>query len=112
MSSCIFCKIVKGEIPSTKVYEDEHVLAFKDINPIAKIHLLFVNKEHTSDIADLLVKDPKQVVQIFSAIQNHCKASGLEQKSFRIFTNKGSEAGQTVFHTHFHLISSDGSGRI
>ncbi|MFN8370063.1 MAG: HIT domain-containing protein [Bacteriovoracaceae bacterium] len=89
MSSCLFCKILKGEIPSSKVYEDDNVYAFKDIKPLASIHILFINKDHTADVSELINKDVEQVTQIFLAIKNYTKESGLEKKSFRIFTNKG-----------------------
>lgn len=104
MDNCIFCKIVKGDIPSTKVFEDEHVFAFKDLHPLAPIHLLFVSKRHTSDINHMATVDHEHIGNVFKAIATYTKDSGLDQKGFRVVTNSGKDSGQTVFHTHFHVL--------
>jgi histidine triad (HIT) family protein len=109
-SDCIFCKIIEGQIPSTKVYEDEKVLAFKDLHPQAAQHYLFIHKGHTSDINHLMTTEPEQIKDIFSAIQQFSYQQGLEEKGFRVVTNLGPHAGQTVFHTHFHLVSGEPLG--
>jgi histidine triad (HIT) family protein len=107
MSDCLFCKIVKGEVPSDKVYENENVLAFKDIYPQAKEHFLFIHKSHTKDIEELIDNDPSQITDIFKAISNFTKEHSLDQNSFRLVNNKGAMAGQSVFHTHFHLLGGE-----
>ena len=104
MENCIFCKIVKGDIPSTKVFEDEHVYAFKDLHPLAPIHLLFVSKHHTADINHMASVDHEHIGHVFKAIAAYTKDSGLDQKGFRVVTNSGKDGGQTVFHTHFHVL--------
>lgn len=97
---CIFCKIVKGEIPAKKVYEDNDVLAFHDINPQAPIHILIIPKKHYSNI---LQTELKEIEPIFKAIKK--LASDLElEEGFRIVNNCGELGGQTVEHVHFHLL--------
>lgn len=104
MDNCIFCKIAKGEIPCTKVYEDDFVFGFKDLHPLAPIHLLFVSKNHTTNINHMAQVDPEHIANVFKAIATYTKDSGLEQSGFRVVTNAGKDSGQTVFHTHFHLL--------
>ncbi len=104
---CLFCKIINDEIPSTKVFENENVLGFVDINPMAKKHFLFIHKEHTTDINDLSLVHPNHLADVFSAIHSFTTDSGLSNSGFRVVTNKGSEAGQTVFHTHFHVLGGE-----
>jgi histidine triad (HIT) family protein len=110
-SDCIFCKIVEGKIPSKKIFENENVLGFIDLNPLAAKHFLFINKSHTKDINDLMGSDPHQIQTLFKAMSDFSKAEGLNQKGFRIVTNLGPYAGQTVFHTHFHLLGGELLGR-
>ncbi|MBF0312555.1 MAG: histidine triad nucleotide-binding protein [Oligoflexia bacterium] len=102
---CIFCKIIKGEIPSQKVYEDEQVTAFKDIHPAAPIHLLFVHKNHTQDINHTLAESPQDILDLFAAIKSYTQKERLDDRGFRIITNLGVDGGQSVFHTHFHLLA-------
>lgn len=104
MSNCIFCKIIAGEIPSTKVFENENVLAFKDLHPMAPIHLLFVSKKHSANVNEMCTSNESCLVSIFKGITEYTKQTGLDQKGFRVVTNIGKDAGQTVFHTHFHLL--------
>lgn len=104
MENCLFCKIIKGEIPAEKVFENEKVLAFKDISPAAKIHILFIHKVHSENIVDLFEQDSGQVMDIFQAITTWTKEQGLDQSGFRIINNCGKDGGQTVFHTHFHVL--------
>ncbi|HXH74294.1 MAG TPA: HIT domain-containing protein [Bacteriovoracaceae bacterium] len=108
---CIFCKIVEGTIPSTRVFENESVMAFVDLMPHASKHYLFIHKNHTTDINDMMENDPDQVKSVFKAIADYSKQSGLDQKGFRVVTNLGPHAGQTVFHTHFHLVGGEQLGR-
>lgn len=110
MSDCIFCKIVEGKIPSTKIYEDEFVIGFKDLRPQAKIHQLFIHKKHTKDINDLAQNDPSQLAQMFNGIRLYTEEAGLTKDGFRVVTNMGPNAGQTVFHTHLHVLAGEGLG--
>lgn len=110
MSDCIFCKIVKGEIPSTKIFENETVIGFKDLRPQAKIHQLFIHKSHTKDINDLAKNDPKELSDVFNAIRTYTMNEGLVKDGFRVVTNLGPNAGQTVFHTHFHVLAGEPLG--
>lgn len=107
MSNCLFCKIIKGDIPCEKVYEDDFVIAFKDIYPLAKIHLLFVHKNHTKDINEMMESDPQQIAQLYYAMSKHSKASGLAESGYRVVTNLGKNGGQEVFHTHFHMLGGE-----
>ena len=102
MSDCIFCKIANGEIPSTIVYEDENVTAFKDLNPQAPIHILVVPKKHFKDIMET---EEFYINKIFETIKEVAKEKNLS--SFRIINNCGKGAGQSVFHVHFHVLSGD-----
>ena len=100
---CIFCKIVAGEIPSTKVYEDDTVLAFRDINPQAPTHILVIPKAHIANgAADITADNAAVVGHIFEIIAKLAKEEGLSD--FRVVTNNGEGAGQTVPHLHFHLL--------
>ncbi len=105
MSDCLFCKIIAGEIPSNKVYEDEKVYAFEDIAPMAKNHLLFVHKEHTSDVNEIATLNPEQLTDIYVAIAKFTRDGGHDKTGFRVVTNTGPDAGQTVFHLHLHLLA-------
>ena len=109
MSDCLFCKIVKGEIPATKVFENDAVIGFVDIYPQAKTHLLFIHKNHTADINQMSA-EPVTVGLVFQAITEYTKTEGLDQKGFRVVTNTGKHAGQTVFHTHFHVLAGEQLG--
>ncbi|MEA9356942.1 histidine triad nucleotide-binding protein [Bacteriovorax sp. PP10] len=109
-ADCLFCKIVEGKIPASKTFENDNVIGFVDIHPQAKIHLLFVHKTHTADINELS-GDPKSLGEIFQAITEYTKAQGLDKNGFRVVTNLGKHAGQTVFHTHFHVLSGEHLGR-
>ena len=100
---CIFCKIVEGAIPSTKVYEDEKILAFRDINPEAPVHVLVIPKEHIAS-ADMISGDNSAVIaHIFECIPKIAKAEGLDS-GYRVITNVGKDGGQSVHHIHFHIL--------
>ncbi len=107
MSDCLFCKIVNKDIPAEIVYEDEQVLGFKDINPSAKIHLLFIHKKHNVNVAEMVRENPNYVADVFTAIVNYAQEHGLENSGYRIVTNLGSDGCQAVFHTHFHLLAGE-----
>jgi len=100
---CIFCKIVAGEIPSTKVYEDEKILAFRDINPEAPVHVLVIPKEHIDSANCINESNSALVAHIFECIPKIAKAEGLDG-GYRIITNIGEDGGQSVHHMHFHIL--------
>ena len=110
MEDCIFCKIIKGEIPSEKVYEDENVLAFKDINPAAPIHILVIPKDHFENVLDVKRENKQIYCDIFEAINKIAKQLGIEKDGFRIINNCGKDAGQEVMHIHFHLLAGGKMG--
>lgn len=99
---CIFCEIVKGNIPSTKVYEDDLCLAFRDIQPQAPVHLLIIPKQHIPSADAITPENSALVAHIFEQIPKIAKQEGLT--SYRLVSNIGSDAGQTVKHLHFHLL--------
>lgn len=101
--SCIFCEIVAGNIPSAKVYEDDEMLAFKDITPKAPTHILFIPKSHIASLTDLTTEQSALVGRILARMDAVAQAQGLD--GYRIVTNRGEQAGQTVFHLHFHLLA-------
>ena len=101
---CLFCKIIKGEIPSTKIYEDESVYAFADIDPQAPFHAIIVPKEHISSAAEITEKNSAYIAKIFEAVAKIAKQENLE-KGFRVVNNCGEDGGQTVGHIHFHLLA-------
>lgn len=103
MSSCLFCRIVAGEIPSTKVYEDDSVLAFRDIAPQAPTHILVIPKVHIGSVAEIAPENSGVVAHIFEVIAQVAKAEGLEE-GYRVVSNCGAHAGQTVGHLHFHIL--------
>ncbi|HHU85051.1 MAG TPA: histidine triad nucleotide-binding protein [Clostridiales bacterium] len=103
MMDCIFCKIVAGEIPSTKVYEDDTVLAFKDLNPTAPVHILVIPKTHIASAADIDESNSAVIAHIFEVAAVIAKEQGLDD-GFRIVNNCGELGGQTVKHLHFHLL--------
>ena len=105
MEDCIFCKIIKGEIPSTKVYEDDNVLAFKDINPAAPIHILVVPKQHIENVLEINEGNKKILEDVFLAINKIAKKLGIDKDGFRVITNCGRDSGQEVMHLQFHILA-------
>lgn len=104
MEDCVFCKIVNGEIPSEKIYEDKDILAFKDSEPKAPIHILVIPKKHYKNILEVR-EDDDIVSKIFVAINRIAKDEGFDDEGFRVITNCGKNAGQSVMHLHFHILS-------
>lgn len=102
MSDCIFCKIINGEIPSTKLYENDYVIAIEDINPKAKVHSLVIPKTHIESFNEL--EDEKLMSEILKGVKEVVKIKGI--KSYRLHVNTGKEEGQIVFHLHFHVLSN------
>lgn len=103
MSDCIFCKIIKGEIPSSKVYEDELVYAFRDINPMAPVHILIVPKTHIASADGVNAENSASVARIFEVIPKIAAGEGLVN-GYRVITNCGEDGCQSVKHLHFHLL--------
>ncbi len=110
MEDCIFCKISKGEIPSEKVYEDEEVLAFKDIHPAAPIHILVIPKKHIAKVTDIMPEDEALVGKMYTVINKIAKEQGFAEDGFRIIINCGRDAGQEVMHLHFHILAGTKMG--
>jgi len=101
--NCLFCKIIAGDIPSNKVYEDDKILAFRDIAPQAPTHILVVPKTHIADCNGISAENADVVAHIFSVIPQIASAEGLEN-GYRVVSNCGEDAGQTVQHLHFHIL--------
>ena len=104
MEDCIFCKIISGDIPATKVYEDDEILAFKDIHPVAPVHILIIPKKHISSLINLTQEDELLIGKIYTCINKIAKENGISEKGFRVVANCGSDGGQEVRHLHFHLL--------
>ena len=107
MEDCLFCKIIKGEIPSKKVYEDDEVLAFHDINPEAPIHILVVPKKHITSLAHIEKEDEALIGKIFGVINQISEEQGFKQDGYRVITNCG---GQSIKHLHFHILAGKSLG--
>lgn len=105
MEDCLFCKIIKGEIPSTKVYEDEDILAFNDINPAAPIHILVIPKKHIESLAHMQKEDEAIVGKIYGVINKIAEEKGFKENGYRVIVNCGKDAGQEVMHLHFHVLA-------
>ncbi|MGE4282269.1 MAG: histidine triad nucleotide-binding protein [Clostridia bacterium] len=104
MTDCIFCKIAAKQIPSSIVYEDEKVLAFKDINPAAPVHVLIIPKQHFSSVMEINEKNAEIIAHIFTICTKLAADLGVSDKGFRVVNNCGEDGGQTVGHIHFHLL--------
>ena len=100
---CLFCRIIAGDIPSTKVYEDDLVYAFRDIAPQAPTHILVIPKAHIAGVNGVTAENSQVVAHIFEVIPKIAAAEGLEN-GYRVVSNCGKDAGQTVFHLHFHIL--------
>lgn len=104
MEDCLFCKIIAGEIPSTKIYEDDCVYAFADISPQAPFHAVVVPKKHIKSAAEITAENSELIAKVYEAIAIIAKENNLE-KGFRVVNNCGEDGGQTVGHIHFHLLA-------
>ena len=104
--NCVFCKILAGEIPSAKVYEDEKMLVFKDIEPKAKVHLLAIPKDHFKLLSEMDEKRAEHVKYMLGKIPQIAKENGCEN-GYRLVINQGDDAGQTVFHLHIHILGGE-----
>lgn len=105
MEDCIFCKIIKGEIPSTKVYEDEYVLAFEEIAPRAAVHVLLIPKIHIRNITE--IGDPTLAAAMFAGVAKVAEIKGIKESGFRTVANTGAHACQSVQHFHMHIIGGE-----
>ena len=104
MSDCIFCKIVSGDIPSNKIYEDEQVIAFRDINPQAPTHILVVPKRHIPGVNDLAASDEALVGHVYGVIAKLVSDLGIAESGYRVVVNSGADGQQSVPHLHFHVL--------
>tara|TARA_Y100001970_G_scaffold278038_1_gene383170 strand:- start:65 stop:409 length:345 start_codon:yes stop_codon:yes gene_type:complete len=105
MTDCLFCKIIDGEIPGDIVYENDSVLAFNDINPIAPVHILIIPKEHIATLNDLEEKHTQTMGELFLAAKKIASEKGFSESGYRTVFNCNKDAQQTVFHIHLHLIA-------
>ena len=110
MSDCLFCKIVAGDVPATKVHETESTLAFRDINPQAAVHVLVVPKAHHEDAAVLAAADPELLAAVVGAGAEVAKLEGMAEPGYRLVFNTGEHAGRTVFHAHLHVLGGEPLG--
>ncbi len=109
---CIFCKIINGEIPSDKVYEDEDFLVIRDIKPVAPVHLLVLYKRHVGKMHQLSDEDRRRVSRVFEVITKVAEREGILESGYRVVVNNGPEAGQEIDHLHFHVIGGRKLGKI
>ncbi len=101
---CLFCKIINGEIPSKKVYEDDTVYAFYDISPMAPVHVLIIPKLHIASVNEVTEENSAVIAHIYEVAAKLAKELGIAEDGYRVVSNCGANAGQTVFHLHFHLL--------
>jgi histidine triad (HIT) family protein len=104
MEDCLFCKIVKGEIPSSKVYEDERVLAFDDISPAAPVHVIVIPKEHIPTYMDVRAGQMEHITAMTTAVQSIARIKGIDESGFRTVVNCNKDGGQIIFHLHMHVL--------
>lgn len=105
MENCLFCKMIHGEIPVAKVYEDEQLIVIKDINPVAPVHLLLIPRRHTENCLDLSPDDNALIGHVFQVAARLARDLGVADHGFRVVNNNNAGAGQSVFHIHFHLLA-------
>ena len=109
-NNCLFCRIVAGEVPATFVHQDDLVLAFRDINPKAPTHILIIPREHIDSAADLGEENAAMLGRMFAVAANLARDAGIADRGFRLVTNSGPAAGQSVDHLHFHLLGGRSMG--
>ena len=105
MEDCVFCKIIRKEIPSEIVYEDDEIIAFRDIQPAAPIHILVIPKKHIPSLLELTEEDKELIGNIHLCINKIAKQEGIDKKGFRMIVNCGEDAGQEVKHLHYHILA-------
>lgn len=111
MQDCIFCKIIRQEIPSEVVYEDDDILAFKDIYPAAPVHILIIPKKHIASVNEITEEDVKIIGNIFLVIKRLATDLGVAESGYRVVTNIGRDGGQEVGHLHYHLLAGKPLGK-
>ena len=104
MENCLFCRIIKKEIPADIVYEDSDIVAFLDLHPVAPVHILVVPKKHISKLTELTVEDEAVIGKVYTVINKLAKEKQIDEKGFRVIVNCGEEGGQVIPHIHFHLL--------
>ncbi len=109
MTDCVFCSIIRGELPAELVHQDEHLTAFRDIHPAAPVHILIVPNRHIASVNELTREDEPLVGSMFTLARQLAAREGIAEAGYRILSNTGLEGGQTVFHMHLHLL---GGGRL
>lgn len=107
MEDCLFCKFISREIETEIIFENDKVLAFKDLYPQAKEHYLFIHKNHKKDINEMAETTSSDIQDVFCAIREFTRKNGLEKTGFRIVNNLGRNGGQTIFHAHFHVLGGE-----
>lgn len=112
MDSCIFCKIVKGDMPGAVIHEDEHIVAFEDINPVAPVHVLIVPRKHLATLNDLDGAPEGLEAAILRAARTIARERGIHDTGYRLVANTNREGGQVVYHLHFHLLGGRPMGRM
>jgi len=108
MPACLFCKIIEGEIPSSKVHEDANLVAFRDVNPQAPLHVLIVPRRHVATLNDLTPEDDELLGSMVRVAADLARQHGYDERGYRTVFNCNREAGQTVFHIHLHLLAGRG----
>lgn len=101
---CLFCKIASKEIPSQKIYEDDYVYAFNDINPVAPIHIIVIPKVHIDSVDSVNYENSSYIQKVFEIIPEIAKLANIDKSGYRVITNIGEDGGQTIKHIHFHVI--------
>jgi histidine triad (HIT) family protein len=104
MTDCLFCGIVEGKVPANVVYRDDAVVAFKDITPRAPVHILIIPRKHIVSVLDIDPDDGALIGQIFQVVARLAREHGIAESGFRVVVNVGADAGQSVFHLHYHLL--------
>jgi histidine triad (HIT) family protein len=109
-ADCLFCKIFKGEVPSKQVYRDEDVYAFEDIRPVAPVHVLVIPREHIPSVQEVKPENAGLLFRLIDVANRIAEERGLSRDGYRLVTNKGPHAGQSVYHLHFHLLGGRSMG--
>lgn len=107
VADCIFCKIIRGDLPSTKVLENEFVVAFRDIVPLAKVHIVIIPKKHIATLNDFQSDDWRYITEIHKAAQQIARDLGTAERGFRLVNNCNADGGQVVYHLHYHLLGGE-----
>ncbi|MBT4482803.1 MAG: histidine triad nucleotide-binding protein [Candidatus Latescibacteria bacterium] len=112
MTDCIFCKIAAGEIPTEKIFEDDNVVAFPDINPVAPVHVIIIPKRHFATTLDMSDEAPELFGSLMKAASDTARKKGIDGSGFRLIFNTNADGGQEIFHVHMHLLGGEPIGRM